>query len=84
LKTGEASVSSMYIETPSMQHSGFIKSKTGEASLCLIFTAEAVGVFSYFSCFPNDVGTVGMVVSCDLCSVKVNAKFSCCRVFGYH
>jgi hypothetical protein len=45
---------------------------------------EVVRVFRYFSCFPHDVGTFGLDVGCDLCSVKVDAVFGCCRMFGYH
>jgi hypothetical protein len=34
---------------------------------------EAVRVFSYFRCFPVDVGMVGADVGCGSCFVQVNA-----------
>jgi hypothetical protein len=49
-----------------------------------MFTVAVVGVFSYFSCFPDYAGMVGADVGYDFCFVKVDAVFSCCRMFGYH
>jgi hypothetical protein len=44
---------------------------------------EVVGVFIYFSYFPDCVRTVGVDVGYNFCFVEVNAVFNCCRMFGY-
>jgi hypothetical protein len=48
------------------------------------FTVEVVRVFGYFCCFPDYVGTTGMIVGSDLCFVKVDAMLGCCQMFSYH
>jgi hypothetical protein len=40
---------------------------------------EVVGVFSYFSCFPDYAGMVGADVWCDFSSVEVDAVISPCK-----
>jgi hypothetical protein len=43
--------------------------KPGFAYSVSVFTVEVVGVFDYFSSFPDYAGKLGMDVGYDLCSV---------------
>jgi hypothetical protein len=43
-----------------------------------------MGVLCYFDGFLDDMGTVGLDVGCDLCSLKVDAVFFLCGVFSCH
>jgi hypothetical protein len=52
--------------------------KPGFAKSVPVFMVEVVGVFSYFSCFPGYVGTVGADVGYDVGFVEVDDIFSCC------
>jgi hypothetical protein len=57
--------------------------KPGFAESVTMFTVAVVGVFSYFSCFPDYAGMVGADVGYDFCFVEVDAMFSYCRMFSY-
>jgi hypothetical protein len=48
----------------------------GQTLYCLSYHgSEVVGVFSYFSCFPDYARTVGPAVGSDFCFVEVDAEF---------